>query len=113
LTDLEKSDGGATLFRDLGGHGDDKYLRIQPKKGMALLFFPSAGGIADCPFDVRTLHSGETVSSSAANDKWIAQLWLRQRKYTPTAPPGNRHDDAMDAISGFCSQYAIQAQREV
>lgn len=102
LTSLEKEEGGATLFRDLRGEGNDKYLRVQPKKGMALLFFPSAGGIADCPFDIRTLHCGEIVSTAAVQDKWIAQLWLRQRRYTPTAPPGNRHEAAIEAIADFC-----------
>jgi 2OG-Fe(II) oxygenase superfamily len=101
LTDLPSSDGGATLFRDLGS-GSEQYLRVQPTKGTALLFFPSAGGIPSTPFDIRTLHSGEAVSVSAEQDKWIAQLWLRQRDYAPTAPPGNRHLDATDAIAAYC-----------
>ena len=110
LTDLNRTHGGATLFRDLGGDSTatdngKTYLRVQPKKGTALLFFPSAGGIPDCPFDIRTLHCGEVVSSDASNDKWIAQLWLRQRSYTPTAPPGNRHRDAYAAIANYCQQY--------
>ena len=109
LTDLDRNDGGATLFRDLGNAtsaGDCKYLRVQPKKGVALLFFPSAGGIVDCPFDIRTLHCGEVISNDATCDKWIAQLWLRQRPYTPTAPPGNRHSDAYPAIANYCQQHA-------
>ena len=108
LTDLNQTDGGATLFRDLGdttADPHDKYLRVQPKKGMALLFFPSAGGITDCPFDIRTLHCGEVISNDAICDKWIAQLWLRQRSYQPTAPPGNRHNDAYPAIAKYCKQY--------
>ena len=51
----------------------------RPSKGSALLFFPAAGGIANAPFDIRTLHCGEAVAESAENEKWIAQLWLRQR----------------------------------
>jgi hypothetical protein len=74
----------------------------RPKKGSALLFFPSAGGIPNAPFDIRTLHCGEAVSEEAENEKWIAQLWLRQRKYTPTAPPGNDHDNAIGAMGAFC-----------
>jgi hypothetical protein len=116
LTDMNRTDGGATLFRDLGStttaanaatiaESDRKYLRVQPKKGMALLFFPSAGGIPDCPFDIRTLHCGEVISKDAVSDKWIAQLWLRQRSYQPTAPPGNRHSDAYTAITNYCKQY--------
>jgi 2OG-Fe(II) oxygenase superfamily len=114
LTDLNRTEGGATLFRDLGNAAtagadpDGKYLRVQPKQGMALLFFPSAGGITDCPFDIRTLHCGEVISNDAVSDKWIAQLWLRQRAYKPTAPPGNRHIDAYPAIVNYCKEYATK-----
>ncbi|KAL3798685.1 hypothetical protein HJC23_004436 [Cyclotella cryptica] len=102
LTDLPSEDGGATMFRDLGGGDGSIPLKVRPKKGSALLFFPSAGGIPDAPFDIRTLHCGEAVSEDAENEKWIAQLWLRQRKYTPTAPPGNDHDSAVGAMGAFC-----------
>ena len=68
-----------------------KKKHSRPKKGSALLFFPAAGGIPNAPFDVRTLHCGEAVASDAANDKWIAQLWLRERSYAPTAPPENEN----------------------
>jgi 2OG-Fe(II) oxygenase superfamily len=105
LTNLTTEDGGATLFRDLGSGTHDKYLRVQPRKGMALLFFPSAGGIDNCPFDIRTLHCGEVISKDAACDKWIAQLWLRQHNYAPTAPPGNRQSDAYSAIYEYCYHY--------
>lgn len=100
LTDLAKGDGGATMFRDLGG--EDGPLKVRPKKGSALLFFPAAGGIPDAPFDIRTLHCGEVVSEDAASEKWIAQLWLRQREYKPTAPAGNEHQNAFDAIGKYC-----------
>lgn len=74
----------------------------RPNKGSALLFFPAAGGIANAPFDIRTLHCGEAVAESAANEKWIAQLWLRQWPYTPTAPRGNNHEKAFQAIGKYC-----------
>ena len=61
----------------------------QPQKGSALLFFPSLGGIPSCPIDVRLAHCGEEVSSSSKEDKWIAQLWLCERSYRPSAPEGN------------------------
>lgn len=102
LTDLSEEEGGATMFRDLGG--SDGPLRVQPKKGSALLFFPSAGGIPDAPFDIRTLHCGEAVKESSTQDKWIGQLWLRQGRYTPTAPAGNLHSAASDAISAYCQR---------
>ena len=74
----------------------------QPKKGSALLFFPAAGGIPNAPYDIRTLHCGEAVAEDAANEKWIAQLWLRERDYKPTAPAGNEHGNAFDAIGEYC-----------
>jgi 2OG-Fe(II) oxygenase superfamily len=111
LTDLEPSDGGATLFRDLRyAGGSDQCLRVQPRKGTALLFFPSAGGIPSTPFDIRTLHCGDVVSDSASQDKWIAQLWLRSRAYTPTAPPGNVHENAFQAIAEYCSRFRITSK---
>lgn len=102
LTDIGENNGGATVFRDLGGE-NEKYLTIQPKKGSALLFFPAAGNIPNTPFDVRTLHAGEALSNEATQDKWIAQMWLREySNYQPTAPPGNTHAAATDAINEFC-----------
>jgi len=99
LTDLMEEEGGATMFRDLGGDGP---LKVRPKKGSALLFFPAAGGIPNAPYDIRTLHCGEAVAEDAANEKWIAQLWLRERDYKPTAPAGNEHGNAEDAIGEYC-----------
>lgn len=104
LNDVGENNGGATVFRDLGKDGD--YLRVQPRKGSALLFFPAAGGIAGTPFDVRTLHAGEAMSKDADTSKWIAQLWLRENTlYSPTAPPGNSHVAATDEINTYCSNY--------
>jgi len=106
LKDLEA--GGATVFRDLspatGGTNDDKTnaLKVQPKKGSALMFFPSAGGIPNAPFDIRTLHCGEVVAETSKTDKWISQLWLRATPYTPTAPPGNLHKDALGSVKEYC-----------
>ena len=102
LTDVASGNGGATMFRDLGNQNDDEALKVRPKKGSALLFFPSAGGIPGCPFDIRTLHCGEAVAEDAENEKWIAQLWLRQRRYEPTAPVGNRHEHASAEIKRYC-----------
>mmetsp|Transcript_23942 Transcript_23942/g.33606 ORF Transcript_23942/g.33606 Transcript_23942/m.33606 type:complete len:447 (-) Transcript_23942:2685-4025(-) len=100
LTDLTEEEGGATMFRDLGVEGP---LKVRPKKGSACLFFPAAGGVPNCPFDIRTLHCGEAVAEDSEADKWIAQMWLRQTPYKATAPPGNSHADASEAISAYCS----------
>lgn len=74
----------------------------RPKKGSALLFFPAAGGIPNVPFDIRTLHCGQVVAADASQDKWIAQLWLRKGPYIATAPKGNTHAAASDAIEEYC-----------
>jgi len=105
LNSLEEKEGesprGSTMFRDLGIDGE--FLKVQPKKGSALLFFPAAGGIPNTPFDIRTLHAGEAVAASSPTDKWIAQLWLRQKDgYKPTAPPGNNHVSAEEDITEYC-----------
>jgi len=105
LTDMKEGEGGSTLFRDLGGD-DGGPLKMVPKKGTACLFFPAAGGIPNVPFDIRTVHAGEVVSKNAKQDKWIAQMWLREHEglYVPTAPPGNTHEGARDAIERYCRQ---------
>ena len=102
LSELSESEGGATKFRDLSANGE--MLKVQPKKGSALLFFPAAGGIPNAPFDIRTLHCGEAVDKSAEADKWIAQLWLRQSQYDPSAPAGNSHAAAVDAINEYSTK---------
>ena len=101
LSDLSEDQGGATMFRDLGG--DDGPLKVAPKKGSALLFFPAAGGIANAPFDIRTLHCGEAVAKDSSTDKWISQLWLRETSYKPTAPPDNSHAASAGAINDYCN----------
>ena len=78
-------------------------MRSEPKKGSALLFFPAAGGIPNAPFDIRTLHCGEVVAETSETDKWISQLWLRAGQYSPTAPPGNLHQEALETVKEYCS----------
>lgn len=97
LTDLQESEGGATMFRDLGKDGMP--LKVRPKKGSALLFFPAAKN----KFDIRTLHAGEAVAATAENDKWISQMWLRDGIYQPSL---GDHASAADAISEYCSTFA-------
>ena len=105
LTDMGENGGGASMFRDLGDSDSGSFLKVQPKKGSALLFFPSAGGIPNSPFDIRTLHAGEAVSNDAKADKWIAQLWMRENNlYQPSGPPNNSHAAASEAINKYCEQ---------
>jgi len=106
LNDVAKEHGGATTFRDLGIGGEP--LAVQPRKGSALIFFPSAGGVPGSPFDVRTVHSGEAMGEGVGAEKWIAQLWLRERPYRPTMKEvknGDRlvsHWDAAEGIRILC-----------
>jgi len=96
-----RSAGGATVFRDLHAGGTDDTgsplkLSVTPKKGQALLFFPSdAEGVPD----ERTLHAGAPADS----EKWIAQMWLHEREYTPAVPRGNSHEGASEMVEQLVS----------
>lgn len=76
--------GGATVFKDLN-------IQVRPKKGKALLFFPS---LAEGKSDERTMHAGQV----AMDTKFIAQIWIHERDYTPAVPKGTSHADGIDAI---------------
>ncbi|KAJ1638593.1 hypothetical protein T492DRAFT_942798, partial [Pavlovales sp. CCMP2436] len=82
--------GGATAFRDLG-------VTVQPRKGRALLFFPSD---CDSTPDERTLHAGE---APLQGEKWIAQFWLHERSYTPVVVPGSGAGAAAEAFAAYRS----------
>lgn len=70
LNDVEK--GGATRFEHLG-------IEVQPKKGKALVFFPST---AACMPDARTLHTA--TPADEGHEKWVSQLWVASS--TPPVP---------------------------
>lgn len=65
LNDVKK--GGGTLFNKLN-------VRVRPKKGSAVVFFPSK---MDGTIDERYLHTAEDASDT----KWVSQVWLRNKKY--------------------------------
>lgn len=104
LTDVEATAGGATAFRDLGP------LRVSPKKGKCLVFFPSFGGEAGSPFDTRTLHAGEVLGGQGkkANDKYIAQLWCHKKPYPPSVPEGSSHEAAKAYIADYIDRWRGQ-----
>ena len=60
--------GGETHFEALR-------LRVRPERGRALLFFPAE---PDGTLDARLWHEACT----AADTKWVAQVWIRQRPDT-------------------------------
>jgi prolyl 4-hydroxylase len=55
LNDMKESGGGATQFKDLP-------VKVTPKRGTALLFFPA---FADGEPDPRTVHAGRIITSSS------------------------------------------------
>ena len=60
--------GGATFFNELN-------LRVQPKEGSAVVFFPAK---MDGTIDHKVLHTAENASDL----KWVSQVWLRNKKYS-------------------------------
>ncbi|CAM9732708.1 unnamed protein product, partial [Sphacelaria rigidula] len=100
LTNMQAKAGGATAFRDLGP------LRVRPKKGKCLVFFPSFGGEPGSPFDVRTLHAGEAVGQGKkAREKYIAQLWCHKKPYPAAVPEGNSHAAGAEAIADYTRRW--------
>lgn len=100
--------GGRTTFRDLraGGidaNGQPLQLQVAPKKGRAILFFPAS---QDGTPDERTLHAGESTRDGEI--KWIAQLWLHEKPYKPTAPEGSSQDEALPAVHTFAKEHGLQ-----
>ena len=91
LNTLSDTGGGGTIFRDLKGMNGIGELKMRPKKGSALLFFPAK---IDGTPDDRTLHKGEV----AAEEKMISQIWIHKEKYHPIIPDGNSHEAAIDAV---------------
>jgi prolyl 4-hydroxylase len=114
LNDVGEGRGGGTAFRDLegpleeeeeggGGEGGEEgdrrrrsprrrgRLVVTPRRGTALLFFPSRG---DGTPDPRTLHRGE----AALDGKAIAQVWVHEGGYRAVVPEGNRQSDATEGV---------------
>ena len=78
-------------------------LAVAPKKGRALLFFPS---LADGTPDERTLHAGEPTA--AGEEKWVAQLWLHEGAYKPTAPAGSSQEVAEAAVVAVAAREGLK-----
>jgi hypothetical protein len=100
--------GGRTAFRDLRAGGTDetgKPLRLQvaPRKGRALLFFPS---LEDGTPDDRTLHAGEPTAQG--EDKWVAQLWTHERAYKPSVPAGSSQEAAAAAVKEAAAREGLR-----
>jgi hypothetical protein len=61
----------------------DTASQVAPCSGSALLFFP---GLLDGTPDLQLQHSAEPPSYGA--EKWVAQLWVRQRPLHDVATVG-------------------------
>jgi len=99
LNTLEEGQGGATVFRDLDSPSGNQ-LKVIPKRGNALLFFPAS---KDGEPDDRTLHKGELSKS----EKVIAQCWIHERDYKPAVPIGNNHESAKESIRAQETQLGL------
>ena len=66
LNNVQK--GGATFFNNIN-------VRVQPKEGSAVVFFPSK-------MDGTILESMLHTAEDASDTKWVSQIWLRNKKYT-------------------------------
>ena len=80
LNDVPDDAGGETVFGKVsvsGGGGEDfSPLRVSPKKGQCLVFFPASASGA---FDARVEHEGAETRA----EKWICRIWRHQNVVNP------------------------------
>jgi hypothetical protein len=81
LNDVKR--GGATSFPVLN-------LQVQPRQGMALVFFPAA---IDGTLDKSALHA----ALPAVDTKFVSQVWIRQTSYY--GQPSKRLPQALSALT--------------
>ena len=103
------AEGGCTAFRDLRAGGTDASgrptrLAVQPKKGRAVVFCPAK---SDGTPDDRTLHAGQPTEEGGC--KWIAQAWLHETAYAPTAPAGTSQAEATAAVRAFAEAHGLRS----
>lgn len=101
MNTLSDTGGGGTIFRDLKGLDGIGELKMRPKKGSALLFFPAQ---IDGTPDDRTLHKGEV----AKEEKMISQIWIHEEKYNPVIPEGNSHDAAIKVVKDVEAKFGYR-----
>lgn len=51
----------------------------------------------------------QVVRHGGEQEKWIAQLWLRESRYTPTVPKGNEHAAAEFVVAKFDQDWRERA----
>jgi len=85
--------GGATSFPSLN-------IKVQPRRGMALVFFPST---LDGLLDKMVLHAAEP----AVDIKYVSQVWIRQSNYEGT--PSKRLAEAL--TSGLLERKLLLQQQ--
>lgn len=95
LSDISEDCGGGTTFRDLKTR-DNNPLVMQPKRGSALIFFPA---FKDGRPDDRTLHKSEVMTCD--EEKWITQMWIHERMFSPILPDGNSKEHARPKMAAM------------
>jgi hypothetical protein len=81
LNDVDEDAGGETIFGRLKPGNDASKqgtspLRVSPKKGQCLVFFPAS---SDGAFDARVEHEGAETKV----EKWICRIWRHQNVVNP------------------------------
>ena len=69
-----------------------------------IIFCPSAA--EDGAPDERTLHAGEPTSDGES--KWIAQLWLHETSYKPSAPAGSSQAEAKPLVADLAAAHNLR-----
>ena len=75
LNDVPDDAGGETVFGKVIEDGNLP-LRVSPKKGQCLVFFPASASGA---FDARVEHEGAETRA----EKWICRIWRHQKVVNP------------------------------
>jgi prolyl 4-hydroxylase len=70
-------------------------INVVPRVGNALLFFPSA---IDGTTDKSLLHAAKPVAK-ADKEKWVVQVWVRQRSWLAARKESNRFDAAVGSLA--------------
>ena len=92
--------GGQSAFPKAIDEKTGKPIVLHPGRGSAILLY---NALEDGNADDRTLHAGEPTE----HEKWVAQLWLHERDYTPGVPTGSSHDEAREAIRDYAAEHGL------
>jgi prolyl 4-hydroxylase len=88
LVYLNECKSGVTSFPHLD-------IEVAPRTGKSLIFFPSS---VDGAADPLLLHEAKPVAESDG-EKWVMQVWVRQRSWLGAHKESNRFDAAVGSLA--------------